>query len=322
METIRKLGILALGSRLKRLSDRLMQDAGLVYREAGLNFESRWFLIFYQLAESGPLSVTAIAEAVGITHPAVNQVAAEMEKAGLITSSADNRDRRRRILALSPRGRTLDAAIRPVWEDIETATQGLVQESGTDLLAAVEAVEDALARRSMLERIQRCTDERRAGSVRILDFEPRFRKYFGILNYQWLRKHFQVEDPDREVLENPEERVLAPGGRIFFAETGGRIVGTCALVRLGDRSFELSKMAVEEKFQRRGIGERLARHALAAARDLGAETVVLHTSLKLEAAVALYRKLGFEPVPLTDPTHFQRPTVRMAKRLNTASVND
>lgn len=316
METIKKLGMLAFASRLKRLSDSLMQDAGRVYRDAGLDFEPRWFLVFYQLIEAGPQSVTALAESVGITHPAVNQIAAEMEKAGLITSAVDGRDRRRRILALSPRGKALDAAVRPVWEDIETATLELGQLSGIDLLTAMETLEEALSQENMYARIHRCTRRRRDEAVRILDFEPRFRDHFRNLNYQWLRKHFQVEEHDREVLENPEDQVLAPGGRIFFAETGGRIVGTCALVRLDDRTFELSKMAVAEKFQRRGIGERLARHALEAAQRLGASSVVLYTSLKLEAAVSLYHKLGFEPVPLADPTLFHRPTVMMARKLD------
>lgn len=316
MDAIKRLGMLAFASRLKRLSERLMQDVGRVYREAGLDFEPRWFLVFHQLVEAGPLSVTAIAESVGITHPAVNQVAAEMEKAGLITSAADANDRRRRILSLSKRGKAMDAVLRPVWEDIETATWELAREAGFDVLKAVETLENALEEHNLYARILHCSRRRRDEAVRILDFEPRLRAHFKLLNYQWLRKHFEVEEHDREVLENPEERILAPGGRIFFAETGGRVVGTCALVRLDDGSFELSKMAVEEKFQRRGIGERLARRALEAAREMGASMVVLYTSLKLEAAVGLYRKLGFRPVPLQGPAQFQRPTIMMAMRFD------
>ena len=155
METIRKLGLLALASRLKRLSDRLLQEAGQAYRQEGLGFEPRWFLVFHQLAEGPPQSVTGLAAAVGITHPAVIQAADEMEAAGLVASARDADDKRKRRLALTPRGREVAESLRPVWTAIESATREVAGASGVDLLAAIDAIEAALDITPLGERIRR-----------------------------------------------------------------------------------------------------------------------------------------------------------------------
>jgi DNA-binding MarR family transcriptional regulator len=155
VETIRRLGMLALASRLKRLSDRLMQDVGRVYRAEELSFEPRWFLVFHQLAGGPPQSVTALAAAVGITHPAVVQAAREMEAAGLVASARDAADKRRRCLALTPRGRRLADALGPVWASIEAATREVADASGVDLLAAIGEIEAALDETPLRERVRR-----------------------------------------------------------------------------------------------------------------------------------------------------------------------
>lgn len=169
METIRRLGMLALASRLKRLSDRLLQEAGGIYRSEQLGFEPRWFLVFHQLAEGPPRTVTALAAAVGLTHPAVVQAAREMEEAGLVASVREAADRRKRRLALTPGGRRLAAALRPVWAGIEDATREVAGASGVDLLAAIDAIEAALDETPLGERVRR----RRRGPAGSRSVRPR-----------------------------------------------------------------------------------------------------------------------------------------------------
>ena len=53
MDLISDLGALALGSRLKRLSDRMMKSVSEIYRNSGLDFESKWFPLFYLLSKEG-----------------------------------------------------------------------------------------------------------------------------------------------------------------------------------------------------------------------------------------------------------------------------
>ena len=46
MNFIKELGPLALGTRIKNLSELLMKDMARVYKEYGVDFEPRWFTLF------------------------------------------------------------------------------------------------------------------------------------------------------------------------------------------------------------------------------------------------------------------------------------
>ena len=59
-----------------------------------------------------------------------------LERRGLLTVSADPEDRRSRLLALTPAGRSLLAAAMPAWEKTQEAVEQLVAEAGPDLLRA------------------------------------------------------------------------------------------------------------------------------------------------------------------------------------------
>jgi ribosomal protein S18 acetylase RimI-like enzyme len=105
---------------------------------------------------------------------------------------------------------------------------------------------------------------------------------------------YRLEQTDRDVLENPRERIIDPGGDILFVEAEGLgVVGTCALQRTGPGRFELTKMGVLASARGRKAGEFLLRATIARAADMGAETLYLLSNRKSEAAIHLYEKLGF-----------------------------
>jgi ribosomal protein S18 acetylase RimI-like enzyme len=100
------------------------------------------------------------------------------------------------------------------------------------------------------------------------------------------------------VLGNPEAEIIAPGGDILFAvlnsNTGDReVVGTVGLRPEGQTSFELTKMAVDERYQGKGYGQYLLETALALAHERGMERIVLYTQTSLQPALSLYYKNGF-----------------------------
>ena len=70
---IASLGKLALGSRLKALSDHFYGAADEVYRTLDAPIESRWLPVLRYLWDSGPGTVTDVANAIGQTHSAVSQ---------------------------------------------------------------------------------------------------------------------------------------------------------------------------------------------------------------------------------------------------------
>lgn len=291
MDFVNDLGYLVLGSRLRRLSDRIMASGQEIYRSAAIDFEPRWFPVFRLLADHGPMTVGVCARRLGLTHAAVSQTASAMAKRGIITSRKDADDERRRLLELTDKGRDLLPFLRDIWEDIESGIRDAVDYGGVDVLAAVEGLEQALAVQSLSERVSQHRANRLMGEVEIVGFRPEYREYFKTLNVEWLEKYFSVEPVDREMLWNPE-RIIDDGGEILFAKVGDEVVGTCALQKQGDK-WELTKMAVTEAHQGRKIGKKLMIATLDVARRMGISRLYLVTNSSLSTAVSLYRKVGF-----------------------------
>ncbi len=143
----------ALGARLRRLSAAIDADAPRVYAELGIKFEQRWFGVINQLAIGGPLSVRELADRLGITHASVSETRQSLQRAGLITSTADDSDARRRVLALSGSGLALVTQLRPLWEAFDEAARELDQEAGGVTLALAQ-LEEALNRSPLFQRIK------------------------------------------------------------------------------------------------------------------------------------------------------------------------
>ena len=61
---------------------------------------------------------------------------------------------------------------------------------------------------------------------------------------EWLEKYFTVEPIDKEILNSPGEEVIKKGGEVFFALLDNEVVGTCAVIKVGRKTYELTKMAV------------------------------------------------------------------------------
>lgn len=304
--------LLDVAGRLRRLSERLQRDADGIYRDLGLPFEARWFRLFRELDRGGPLAVTDLAGRLGVTHPAVSQLAAELLARGLLRRLRDPGDGRRRLLALSPRGRRLRASLEPAWGEIGRASDGLLAEAGGSLLAGIGALERLLDRRDLRQRVRARLKQRLLDHVEIVPYRPRYRCHFKALNMEWLGKYFTAEPRDLAVLDDPGRRIIGRGGRVLFARLDGRIIGTCAIVPEGNGDFELVKMAVHPAHRGAQAGRKLALAAIAEARLLGGGRLIARTSNRLKAAVGLYRSLGFADEGADRSGQYRRPTIVLA----------
>jgi GNAT superfamily N-acetyltransferase len=129
----------------------------------------------------------------------------------------------------------------------------------------------------------------------IREYSDDLAPYFHDINAEWINDMFRIEATDREVLENPRAQIVDPGGAILFAEAKGLgIVGTCALQKTGERSFELTKMGVRASARGLKVGEFLLRAMIDRAMQIGADPLYLLTHTKCAAAIHLYEKVGFQ----------------------------
>ena len=151
--------------------------------------------------------------------------------------------------------------------------------------------------------------------IEIIDFEPHYAGDFKRLNVEWLEKYFAVEPIDEHMLSDPAGLIVEPGGAILLACAGHEIVGTCALIKAGDERYELSKMAVTERFQGRRIGRQLLVATIARFRDLGGRELFLESNSVLTPALTLYESAGFVHAPRPGgPAHYVRGNVYMVYR--------
>ncbi len=135
----------------------------------------------------------------------------------------------------------------------------------------------------------------------IVPYQPSLAGDFARLNRRWLEEYFTVEPLDEAYLGDPEGHIIQPGGEIFFALEGDRVIGCCAAKLQDNGDFELAKLAVDPSAQGRGLGRILAREVIEFALGRGAQKVVLVSNSRLVPAIKLYESLGFEHKPFPMP---------------------
>src|SRR4051812_45323127 len=152
---ITKLGALAIGARMRRLTDIFSRDVAIIYREHNLDFEAKHFVLFYLISQRGGIGIMEIADELSLTHPAIIHLAKELEKKGYIESVKSPGDNRKRLLRLSKKGKKSLPAFQKVWDKITRLNKKLVQSRQHNLLKALEEMEGLLEEQSYYKRFEK-----------------------------------------------------------------------------------------------------------------------------------------------------------------------
>ena len=321
MSGLQDIGILAMGTRLRVLSEQMMTTVKAFYDDYGLDFEPRWFPLF-QLVERQPgLHVAALAAEIGMSHTAIHALAKPLAEAGLISLTPAPDDARARQVRLTREGEVLFDRLRPAWAALDRALHRALPDGGVaEVLATLDrldqVIKDVAIPRGLREALSR---ETVAGALRIVPYDPanpQHKRSFAALNIEWLQRYFSVEPVDWQMFDDPVATIVAPGGEIVLAEIDGVIVGTGALIKRSDEIFELAKMAVSAVYQGKGIGAKIVDVLVASARARGLAKLHLVSSTKLPQAVPLYRKLGFVDTDLPLHAVYKRSDITLALDLH------
>lgn len=151
-------------------------------------------------------------------------------------------------------------------------------------------------------------------TVEIIPFSSDLKEPIKTLNIEWLEKYFRVEEKDELVLSNPQEEIIDKGGMIFYARYNNEVLGTFSLMKIDNDIFELSKMAVSDKAQGLGIGNKLLVHCLAEAEENNIKKLLLYSNRILLPAIHLYEKFGFVEIPL-EIGLYERADIKMEKTI-------
>ena len=151
-------------------------------------------------------------------------------------------------------------------------------------------------------------------NIRLITFNEKYVASFVELNREWIQKYFALEEADQQQLLYPEKNILKKGGEIFFVLENDKVIATCAMVPHGS-GYELAKMAVSPQVRGQGFGDFLMQGVIDWARQKGASEVMLLSNTKLEPAINLYRKHGFEVIQLGPHPDYERCNIEMRLKL-------
>ena len=302
-----ELGLNAVVTRMKRVSDAMLHDGKRMYKELGMDIEPNWFAVFKLLRKHERMTVTEIADAIGLSHPSVISIVNKMMDFGYLKESKSKHDSRKRILSLTPKAKQKMPQFEQVWDAGTAGFKKMM--SDTDILGALDLLERRIDEKGFRERTLEQLENTK--SVEVVEYDDKFKDDFAHLNYEWISKYYSVEEHDHDQLDNPRQYIIEKGGQIFFALAEGQVAGTVALIRVNYDVFELAKMAVSPEFQGYKIGEKLMQACIEYARGAGVNCIFLESNTKQFAAINLYRKFGFVETPLDPNSQFVRANIRM-----------
>ncbi|QJP13580.1 MarR family transcriptional regulator [Starkeya sp. ORNL1] len=160
-DVVKSLGLLCLGSRFRRIGERLQADTQQIIEELGVSIQAAQYPFLAAIDRSGPLTIGELAQAVGITQPGATRTVSQLLELGYVDMQASARDQRRRLVSLTPKGQELvNYSKRVVWPRVEQAVFELcggISGALLDQLAAIEGglAEAPLARRGNLDKEQK-----------------------------------------------------------------------------------------------------------------------------------------------------------------------
>lgn len=135
--TDRGLGFSDLLVEIFRVNGLLLTAGDTLARPAGLT-SARWQVL--GVVDHGPVTVADVARTMGLTRQSVRETVTSLASLGMITYADNPRDRRARLLTLTPRGRS---ALRTVERrQAAWANQLAARASLPDLRAATGILRD------------------------------------------------------------------------------------------------------------------------------------------------------------------------------------
>jgi len=148
--------------------------------------------------------------------------------------------------------------------------------------------------------------------MNIVSWQPEYSEAFKNMNLQWLEEFFWVEPHDEDVLGDPEKHIIQPGGMIFYVQdVTNDLIGCVALMKMEKDIFELTKMAVKPEHRGKKIGHKLMEYSINFGKQENWKKLIIYSNRKLENAIHLYKKYGFEEIPIEENNPYSRGDIKM-----------
>lgn len=158
MDFLQQIGFAGLNSRIKRLSDELLYSTRDYYKNAGLDIEPNWHLIFLLLEKHESLTITEISQELRMSHPACVKIINKMKKKNYIDTKTDKDDSRKQLLELSDKAKNKLPEFHKHWGACIKTTEELIEKSPY-FIRDLSEFENLLTEKNYMERTLRNFNE-------------------------------------------------------------------------------------------------------------------------------------------------------------------
>jgi len=155
-DIVRRLGHMTLGTRLKRIGERLQaQTQTLISETDGPEAGSVNSPVLAALWHNGPLSIGDLTRAIGQSQPGITRMVGKLKARGLAEIVPDPDDRRVSRVSLTPAGEDLVRRLeKGAWQAVEAAVTEACDGLSGSLLEQLDQLEDRLAARPLPKRVR------------------------------------------------------------------------------------------------------------------------------------------------------------------------
>ena len=153
VDFIRNKAFMTLGSRLRRLGERMQGDVQRLARSEGFNTPSGLIPTIDILGERGALTIGVLVDALGISQPGVTRNIGQLVKLGLVSAKWDRHDKRVKTVCLTSKGKDMFAHVRgDLGPRVAQAVEALCGSGKNDFLTALANIEEGLDAASLDQR--------------------------------------------------------------------------------------------------------------------------------------------------------------------------
>ena len=153
-DIVRGKGYLTLGSRMKRIGERLQGEVQQLIDGRGVSIQAGHYPLLACLDENGPLAIGDLAEALGVSQPGVTRTVGQLARQKVVAVRRGRQDQRTKLVELTAGGRALvDEGRREIWPEIVSCLTEIMEGRSGDLLAQLDALEDGLKAKSFAVRV-------------------------------------------------------------------------------------------------------------------------------------------------------------------------
>ena len=129
-----------------------------------------------------------------------------------------------------------------------------------------------------------------------------------------LDQHLAITDGDDHAIYNQYNK-LDDIKHVVVAYDSGKPAGCGAIKVFEESTYEVKRMFVDPLHRGKGIAAAILTNLEAWTRELGADYCILETGTKLEAAIRLYERQGYQKIPCYNQYQDMPDSVCLKKKL-------